>query len=195
MSNLFDSANAPIGEPKELVIGDRIQWKRTDLGSDYDNATYTLKYAARLAGEGSTEIEITAVADGSDYLATVAASASAAWEKGTYYWQAYIVRDSDSERISVDRGVFDVIANLDADKSDPRSHARIMLSKIESILENRADSDVDNYAIAGRSITKMSVDELMKWKSHYESRVQAEDDKIARERGETTGNTIQMRFV
>lgn len=195
MSNLFDSANAPIGEPDELVVGDRVQWKRTDL-SDYDNTLFTLEYRARKSGQGSTEIEITAAADGvKDFLVTETSAVTAEWEKGTYYWQAYMLRVSDGERVSIDRGMFEIKANFDDDEGDPRSHARIMLDKIRSILENRADNDVDNYAIAGRSITKMSVDELMKWESHYRNRVQAEVDEIARGKGEPTGNTIQMRFT
>lgn len=195
MANLFDSDNSPKTEPSEIVAGDLLQWRRTDL-DDYDNSLYTLKYSARLSGTGATEIEITATADGaSDFLVSEASATTAAYTKGIYYWQAYITRDSDSERILIDTGQWTVVANRDADTDDPRSHAKIMLDKIESILEGRADSDVNNYAIGSRSITKMSVDELQKWRSHYRAEYQSELDTIARDRGKPTGNVITARFV
>ena len=52
MGNLFDSNNYPQTEPSTLVAGDRWAWKRTDLGSDYPPASYTLAYEARLEGTG-----------------------------------------------------------------------------------------------------------------------------------------------
>ena len=193
MADLFDSSNAPTEEPSKIVAGDLTQWKRTDL-SDYDNTLFTLKYSARLAGNGSTEIEITATADGTDYLVSVASAVSAAYTAGTYYWQAYLVRIADNERVTIDSGIWDVVVNSDASTTDPRSHARIMLDKIESLIEGRADNDVDNYAIAGRSITKMSIDELMTWRSHYRSEVEAEEDELARRDGKPTSGTFQVRF-
>ena len=194
MTNLFDAANAPTKEPSEIISGDYTQWKRTDLG-DFDNTLYTLKYSARLGGTGATEIEITATASGSDYLVTVPSATSAAYTVGTYYWQAYITRDSDDERILIDNGTLIVTANLDIATTDPRSHARIMVDKIESLLENRADADVADYSIGNRSITKMSPKELRDWRAFYRNEVRAEDDATARARGDTTQNTIQVRFV
>jgi hypothetical protein len=41
MANLFDVANAPTIEPEELVIGDFVQWKRTDLFGDYPDSAYS----------------------------------------------------------------------------------------------------------------------------------------------------------
>ena len=35
MANLFDAANAPEGEPTEIVVGDFLQWKRSDVAQDY----------------------------------------------------------------------------------------------------------------------------------------------------------------
>ena len=96
MANLFDTTNAATTEPEKIVAGDRLIWKRTDLNADYANSAYTLKYSARLEGTGSTEIEITASASGSDYLIEVASAVTANYTAGTYRWQAYITRNSDS---------------------------------------------------------------------------------------------------
>ena len=53
MANLFDAANAPTTEPLEIVVGDFIQWKRTDLGTDYPNNLFTATYIARITGGGT----------------------------------------------------------------------------------------------------------------------------------------------
>jgi hypothetical protein len=194
MTNIFDSVNAALIEPSEIIAGDFVQWKRTDLG-DYINSAYTLKYSARLGGSGASEIEITATADGSDYLVSVPATTTALYAAGTYYWQMYITRDSDSERITFDNGTWLIKPGLDASTDDPRSHARIMVSKIESLLENRADSDVGNYSIGSRSITKMTAKELREWWSFYRQQVAAEDAAVARTKGRPTGNTVLVRFL
>ena len=58
MSNLFDAANAPETEPELIVAGDQAQWKRTDLGVDYPNSAYSLKYSSRLEAAGSTTFDV-----------------------------------------------------------------------------------------------------------------------------------------
>ncbi len=174
MSNAFTSSNYPEKEPNELIAGDRWAWKRTDLNSDYDNSLYTLKYSARLEGTGATEIEITASASGNDYLVEVAAATTAAYTVGIYHWQAYITRDSDSERVTIQDGTFKVIANRDAATTDPRTHAKITLEAIEAVIENRATKDQMSYTIAGRSLSRMEIKDLMSFRTTYRAEVAAE---------------------
>ncbi len=54
------------------------------------------------------------------------------------------------------------------------SHATIMVTRIEALLEGRALADVDSYEIAGRSMRKMAVPELLKWRNFYRAEVKAE---------------------
>lgn len=192
MANAFDSTEAPQGEPLEIVAGDFIQWKREDLTTDYPSASYTLKYSARLQGTGTTEIEITG---GTDHLVQVSSSVTALYTAGTYSWQAYITRNSDSERILVASGYWDVLANSDESTADPRSHAEIMLNKIESLLEGKADSDVSSYSIAGRSLTKMTPEELLTWRNFYKAEVLRERQKEDIKLGRKTPTTVKVRFT
>jgi hypothetical protein len=129
LANLFDTDNVPTTEPATIVAGDLLQWKRTDLGTDYANGSYTLSYKARLEGTGSTVITITASASGDDFLVSVGQSTTASYTAGDYRWQAYITRNSDSERLTIDSGTFEVAANRSASTADPRSHVKIMLDK------------------------------------------------------------------
>jgi len=191
MANAFDSTEAPQGEPLEIVAGDFVQWKREDLTGDYPSASYTLKYSARLQGTGTTEIEITG---GDDHLVQVSSSVTAAYTPGTYSWQGYITRDSDDERILVASGTWEILADSDTSTADPRSHAEIMLNKIESLLEGKADSDVSSYSIAGRSLTKLTPEELITWRNFYKAEVLRERQKEDIKLGRKSPTTVKVRF-
>ena len=169
MANLFDSSNYPETEPAQFTAGDRITWKRTDLGTDYAPASYSLKYSARLENSGATEIEITASESGSDYIVEVGQSTSASFKAGVYHWQAYITRTSDSERVTVDSGTWEVLANRDVNASDPRNHVKRVLDSIEAVIEGRATRDQENYSIQGRSLSRTPIPDLLILRDRYKA--------------------------
>ena len=192
--NLFDPANSPTTEPLEIVVGDRVSWRRQDIGTDYPNDEYTATYVARITGGGSSEIQLTGTAYEDDYLFTVSSVTSADFVPGYYHWQLEIVRDSDSERIVIDRGTFTAIVDLDVNQSDPRTHAEIMVDKIETVLQGRADADVLSYSINGRSLSKMPPKELLEWRDYYKRELLMEKRKERIRRNLPTGATIVARF-
>lgn len=194
MANLFDAANAPEGEPLEIVVGDFLQWKRSDLVQDYPLESYSAQYVARITGGGSSEVILPATETGGTYLFTVSSAVSADFTPGFYHWQLEVIQTSTSNRIVVDRGEFTAIVDLDVNGSDPRSHAQIMIGKIESILQGKADSDVGSYSIAGRSLTKMSFAELMDARDLYKAEFQQEIIKDRIRRGKASGATVKVRF-
>jgi hypothetical protein len=194
MANLFDAANAPEGEPLEIVVGDFIQWKRSDLVQDYPLASYSAQYVARITGGGSSEILLAATETDGTYLFTVSSATSASFEPGYYHWQLEVIQTATNNRIVVDRGEFTAIVDLDVNGSDPRTHAQIMIGKIESILQGKADSDVGSYSIAGRSLTKMSFAELMTARDQYKAEFQQEVVKDRIRRGKSSGATVKVRF-
>ena len=194
MANLFDPAESPITEPQEIVVGDFIQWRKTNLSDDYPNTLYTANYVARITQGGSTEIQLPSTTYGEDYLFTVDSATSTDFVAGFYHWQLEIVRISDSNRIVVERGTFTAIEDLDVNGADPRTHAEIMVDKIESILEGKADSDVSSYSIAGRSLTKMSPNELVEWRDYYRKEVAKEKKNELIKLGKKTNSTILVRF-
>ena len=193
MANLFDSANAPTGVPTEIVVGDFVQFKITQFSDDYSNSLFTMRFVARISTGGATEVKFDATASGDDYLFTVSSATSADFTVGTYHYQLEIERDSDNERIVVDRGEIDIVTDFD-NQIDPRHHAEIMLTKIESILEGKADSDVSSYSIAGRSLTKLSPEELVEWRNHYRREVSAIKRQEAVKHGRKPKSTILLRF-
>jgi len=194
MANLFDSTNAPEGEPFEIVVGDFLQWKRSDLVADYPAATHSAEYVARVTQGGSSEIKLAGVGSETEYLFTVDSDTSEDFDPGYYHWQLEVTETSSGNRIVVQRGEFRAVADLDVNGADPRTHSEVMLDKIETILEGKADSDVSNYSIAGRSLTKMTFDELMVARDRYRQEVLAYRRGLAIKSGRASGTTVKVRF-
>jgi len=193
MANLFDVENAPEVEPTELTVGGFSQWKRADLVSDYPTATHSAEYVARIANT-TTEIKIAGTEASSYYLFTVNSTDSAAYTAGDYFWQLEITETSSSNVLVIERGNFTVLKDLDADNADPRIHAQVLVTKIESLLSGKADSDVSNYSIAGRSLTKLSFTELVEARDYYRKEVVKYENEALLKRGKSNNATIKVRF-
>ncbi|MEN9317316.1 MAG: hypothetical protein RIS35_3709 [Pseudomonadota bacterium] len=195
MTNAFDSASYPTREPATLVAGDRWAWKRPDLSASYPTASYALTYVARLEGTGATAINITAGETGGEYVVEVASATTAGYTAGTYRWTAYVTRSADSERVQVGEGTWTVTPNRATATTDPRSAAKIMLDKIESILAGRADADVASYSIAGRSLSKIPIPELIAWRDNYKREVVKEQQAERIAAGLGSGRKVAVRFT
>ena len=192
MANLFDVDNAPTIEPEKFAIGDFVQWKREDLVDDYPTATHSAEWVARISGGGS-EIKVTATETSTYYLFTIASATSSSFTQGHYHWQLEITETSSGNRIIVDTGTLDIEHDLD-DNVDPRSHAQIMVDKIESILQGKADADVSSYSINGRSLTKMSFQDLIDARDFYRKEYAKELQLERAKNGDATGATVLVRF-
>ena len=179
--------------PEEFRAGDTLKVKRSDIGTDYPNSTYTAKFHARCFDHKVDTITITATADGDDYLFTFSATATASYHVGE--WSFIITVEDGTNRVTVDEGTIKVLQNIVTDGStDPRSHARIVLDKIETLLQGKADRDVANYSINNRSLTKMSPDELLKWRDYYKAEVLREKRIERAKSGQGSGNRILVGF-
>jgi len=194
MANLFDADQAKEGEPTEIVVGDYIQWKRSDLVDDYPLSEYSVEYVARITGGGSNEIKVAATETGGTYLITVDSATSADFDAGYYHWQLEVTKTSTGDRIVVDRGAFTAVVDLDDNQADPRLFEEKMLAKIESILLGKADADVSSYSIAGRSLTKYSYQELQDLHDQYEAKVNRHKQLERIKLGKTTHHTVKVRF-
>jgi hypothetical protein len=195
MANLFDESNAPEGEPLKIVVGDFLQWKKTALAESYPPASYSAEYVARVAKGQSSEIKLAATERTGYYLFQATSTTTADFETGFYHWQLEVTQTSSGNRIVVERGEFEAIADLDNNGADPRTHAEIMLDKIESLLQGRADKDVSSYSIQGRSISKMTISDLLLWRDYYRKEVVKERRDNAIELGKPTKTTMKVRFL
>lgn len=195
MANRFDIDQAPDGEaPETIVIGDYLLWKRTDLVDDYPLADYSMEYVARITGGGATEIKVAATETGGTYVFEVDSATSATYVAGFYHWQLEATQTATGNRVVLERGTFTAVVDLDVNNTDPRTHAEIMIAKIESILQGKADADVASYSINGRSLTKMSFEDLINARDFYRKEYAKERAKERADAGENTGQTVLVRF-
>jgi len=196
MANLFDRTNYPTQEPDTLVIGDRWMWKRPDLITDYPTSDYALTYEFHqdAGGGGSHKFTIAATETSDSYIVEIPSATTASLSSGQYNWYAFITRSSDSQRIAVDEGHAKLELNFANTNADNRSHAKKVLDAIEAVLENRASQDQMSYSIAGRSLSRMSIDDLLKFRDRYRSEYNIELKKWRIKNKQDTGNTIKARF-
>ena len=180
--------------PYEFYAGDTVIWQIENLNTDYSNSTHTLTYKFRLENNGSTTFSVDATADGNNYKITLSASTTASITEGKYNFISYVTRTSDNARVTVDRGMIEVKPNLASSTSETRSHAKKMLDLIESLLEGKATKDVSSYSIAGRSLNKMGVSELLEWRNYYKAEYNREISKQRNENEDGSGNTIKISF-
>jgi hypothetical protein len=195
MANLFDESNAPEGEPIKIVVGDFIQWKKSSLAQSYPPATHSAEYVARITAGGASEIKLPATERSTYYLFQVSSATSSAFRAGFYHWQLEVTETASGNRIVVERGEFEAIVDLDENNADPRTHAEIMLNKIEGLLVGRADKDVSSYSIQGRSISKMTIADLLQWRDYYRKEVSRERRESDIALGKTTKTTMKVRFL
>ena len=195
MANRFDVDEAPDGQaPETIVIGDYLLWKRTDLVDDYPLATHSIEYVARITGGGATEIKVAATESNGTYVFEVDSATSATYVAGFYHWQLEVTETASGNRVVIERGTFTAVVDLDVNNTDPRTHAEIMITKIESILQGKADADVSSYSINGRSLTKMSFQDLIEARDFYRKEYVKERRTEDARNGYRSSQTILVRF-
>jgi hypothetical protein len=177
--------------PAVWNAGDTIKW--TVSIPDYPaDEGWTLTYEVK-SRNGHIDT-ITASASGADYEVTVAAATSAAYEVGDHHYRAYVTKAG--ERFTVDSGTVKVIKDFeDAGLFDGRGHAEKVLEAIETVIEGRATKDQESYTIAGRSLARTPIQDLLVLRDRYRAEVRRleNEDRVARGLG--TSKTIRTRFT
>lgn len=183
----------PTVEPKEITPGTTIKWRREDLSSDYPaGAGWALAYKLR---NDDHAIDIAAAADGDNFAVTVAATTSAAYKAGIYKWIATVTKAGDVYEVG--RGTMTVLVDLLATGGvDARSHVKRVLDAIEAVIEKRASVDQMSYQIAGRSLGRTPLGDLLelreRYRTFYKQELAAEDLAAGRGNGR---RRILARFV
>lgn len=175
--------------PLEIISGDTVQWTRNF--TDYPaSSSWVLTYVLI---NSTHKISITAAASGADHLVTLAAAVTAAYNAGTYDWQAYVTKTT--ERYKVDSGIIVVKPNFaTATTYDARSHAKKVLDAIEAVIEGRATVDQEEYTIGNRSLRRTPLEDLMKFRKQYQAEysILLNQEKIAN--GIALRNRIKVKL-
>ena len=193
MSNKFDSTNYPTEVPDELQLGDFWAWKKDNLATDYPTADYSLSYEFNLIdGATASNFTLTATESNDEYI--ISTSDTGSYTKGEYNWVSYITRTSDSARVKIAEGYIEIQDNYATTSASVRSHAKIVLDAVKAVIENRATMDQSSMSIAGRSLSRMSIDELFTLKDRYQAEFDKEVKKAKIKNGQSSGTTILTKF-
>ena len=202
MSNLFDSTNYPTIEPtlalydSPIVAGDTVNWKKTGYVDDYPSSAYAMAYKATLNGSASTNFTVSGADSSGEWVFSIAHGTTASFTIGIYQWNLYVTKSSSSERIRLESGEWEVVQNISTDTSnDPQSHARKVLTAIEAVIEGRASVDQSSYSIAGRSLSRMSIDELLLFRDRYKAEWLKEKRLERAKKGKGHNGIILTRFT
>jgi hypothetical protein len=142
--------------PQTLTAGDLWTW--TESLSDYSAALYTLTFYFR----GPQSFNSVAVASGADHVVTVTAAVTAELKPGVYDWQARAALIATPTTVAtVDVGRLTVEPNLANAAIDHRSFNVRVSEALEAVIEGRATTDQLAMSIAGRSLSRMTWDEIL----------------------------------
>lgn len=139
--------------PLSLTSGDLWSW--TDSLADYPAPTWDLAYFFR----GPQAFNATATDDGTNHAVSIAAATTALYLPGVYDWTARATSGTDIHTVSVGR--LTVLANLANLAVDHRSFNVRVTEALQAVIENRATTDQLSMSIAGRSLSRMSWDEIL----------------------------------
>ena len=179
-------------EPTKLFAGANWAWETTVPGYSAADG-YSIEYI--LANASSTISFVDdATATGETFSISLDPATTAAYAPGDYTWYLFAV--GNGERVHVSSGAVEVLPDI-SDGSTPldgRSHVKKTLDALEAMIEGKASKDQQSYSVAGRSLSRMSPDELLKWRARYRAEYAQEvaAGKIAAGKGNP--NIIKTTF-
>lgn len=180
----------PTNEPFEARAGTTWVWERDDNAADYPASSWTLTYYFKQEGTGANKFSIAATASGANFAVSVSAATTGAYVAGTYTWVG-VVTGGSSEVYEVASGTLNLLPKYnDTNALDDRSHAQTVLDAIEAVIESRATVDQLEYSIAGRSLKRMPVTDLLTFRDHYRAQVFAEQNAERRRNGMNAGRLV-----
>lgn len=186
MENKFDSSAYPTSEPQSLVTGDFWTWTRPDISATYPVDTFTLKYRFTSLTDVQTQVTITAKKIDDAHVVEASSNDNEKISSGMNRVSVCITRDSDSAEITIDE--FDI--DIKSKSGDMRSHALKVLDAINATIEKTATKEQASYSVAGRSLSRRSITELLELKSVYERKVARENRARDRARGKAKSRNV-----
>lgn len=160
----------PSTVPIEFESGSTVHF--TQQPAEYPvGESWTLKLAISGAGQKI----VTAAVDGDNYD-FVLGSGDNDLQPGTYKWSLYAEKASPAERHVVDSGILTVKqAPADAAAGDLQSQDEQELDVLNAAIKARLTrgGDVQSYTIGDRSLDKIPLPDLVKWRNQLRARIAA----------------------
>ena len=168
----------PDGPPSQAVAGDSWRWRVGDVADYPQSEGWALKY--ELLGDSTLSISPTFQTSGDDlnhWLVSEATTDTDDLSPGDYRLIGRMVGSGDysGREETVHESVLVVVQDpRTASPGDFQSHEERTLAVVEAAIEGRLTKDMESYSIAGRSIQKIPVRELIGMRAKYRAAVQTQ---------------------
>lgn len=175
-------------EPISFTKGDSLSWCK--MLSDYPASSWALTYYIR----GTASLDVVATSDGDTHVVSLTTAQTATLDAGDYWWQAKASKGADI--VTVASGQFTVFPSLNDTVAghDGRSHVKRTLDALEAMIEKRATLDQQSYSINGRSLSRMTMDEILAWADKYRRFYRDELRQLGVQQGLGRGRNVKIRF-
>lgn len=192
-----------MGLPTSIRAGDTVLFEdgpfTTPDGRSISPATWTLTYYFRTS-EGQVGASSVGTADGVKWDFTIAASTTASWVAGQWFYQA--VATLSSEKFTVRDGKFTVLATMEGSASsgvwqkfDGRTQAKKDLDAVQAAIRAMVSGGaVTEYSIGNRSVKKMSMSDLLELESRLKAVVARENRAQSIANGLGNPQNVFVRF-
>lgn len=149
-------------------------------------------WSLQLLLRGPQAIDLTAVADDTQHRFTVAASITADYVAGDYWFSLRASQGSEVEL--VDEGQIRIRPDLAqiSEAYDGRSHVEKVLTAIEAVIEGRASIDQQSYQINNRSLSRTPIADLLMMRTKYRDELRRA--KMAEKGQSLLGRKVNVRF-
>jgi hypothetical protein len=181
--------------PDEITAGEDISWYAAP-GGEYTPANgYALKLAMNKTDGTDTVAAISGVPTGDNLRWTLAivSATSGGMAAGQWAYQIRAEHGTNGKQV-VEIGRFEILPDFQLGAVDARSHAQQVLDALNARIEGKATRDQLAYTVAGRTIQRLTPEQLRGWRAEYERRVRAEANRERRRRGLGTGDKIFTRW-
>jgi hypothetical protein len=186
--------------PSEIRAGDTIQWRDVEgvdnLGNVVSSADYTLTYWLRFnaANEGAN---VTGTVYGTGWEFTISAATSAAFDAGTWFWQA--IASKTGSVITLGSGQLTVLAALSYAGTpgavDGRSQAQKDLDAVQAAIRALVSGGVvREYTIGSRSLKKYELADLLQLEAKLKADVKREQMAELMANGLGNPHNLFVRF-
>ena len=186
--------------PAQIRAGDTVKWRDDAAADGFGNAitstTWVLTYYLRTntASEGAT---VVGTAYGTGWEFAIAASTSAGFDAGQWYWQA--IATYSTEKLTLGAGQLQVQAALSYTGSpgaiDGRSQAEIDLDAVKAAIRAIVSGGVvKEYTIGNRALKKYDLVDLIQLESKLKAEVKREQAASLQAQGLGNPHNLFVRF-
>lgn len=156
--------------PKIIIAGDSLEVEYVDDDYSADDG-----YTATLMMKGPTLISLTATSESTTHTFSATPLVTKVWPAGTYKY-IVVMSDGSGGETTVNTGTLNIELRIDlTTETEFTTYNQSMLTAIQSLLMGRAIDGIESYSIAGRSIQKMTTEQLIKFEAIFARRVANEN--------------------